>query len=236
MRRVRRFRLVWLLVLLVALGAGAQEGAPPEASTPPPAGAPAPDPLPPPPDAPTSTPPPAAFFEQMLTVDLKGRVYEGRKRYRLSATEVFERLGRTDLLEESARLRRRRTSLWVAAAVTGVTLVATGAVLLGLAPSPATPTCEADVTYYNQVCVPRYQAYQTAGSAVLVTGIVAGSVLASLAWWTNPDVLSRDEMTALVAGYNARLRRQLSGGAPSGVRLLPFVGNGQGGLLAQAWW
>ncbi|MEW6430683.1 MAG: hypothetical protein AB1730_04170 [Myxococcota bacterium] len=193
-----------------------------------------PPPAPPPTAASEATPP--AFFERMLSVDQKGRVYEGRARTPVRARDVFERAGRVDLLEQSESLSRRRITLAVLAAVVGAAGVAVGATLIAIAPSPATPTCEADVRYYNDVCVPRYHAYQNTGSAVLVSGVIVASLLATLAWWSNPDVLSRDEMTKLVSTYNARLKKTLAPSGPSSLRLAPWVGPGGGGLAAMLRW
>lgn len=233
-------------VLTVALASAARAQAPePTADSPTTEPAPAADapvlteppaPPPEPPATPAPEPTPPAFFERMLSVDQKGRVYEGRARTPVSARDVFERAGRVDLLAQSESLSRRRITLAVLAAVVGAASVAVGVTLIAIAPSPATPVCEADVSYYNDVCVPRYHAYQNAGSAVLVSGLIAASLLATLAWWSNPDVLSRDEMTKLVSAYNAKLKKSLTASGPSSLRVAPWVGPDGGGLLAMLRW
>lgn len=240
MRAVNRSaRVPALLAALLALSAGAQaessEAPPP---TPPPE-ATAPPVVSEPPAPPTAEPPaavPSSFYDRMLTVDTKGRVYEGRARTLLPARDVFGRMGRTDLLEQSNTLSRRRTGLAVSAAILGVASVAVGVSLIALAPWPGTPVCEADVFYYNDVCVPRYHAYQNAGSAVLVAGLISSAVLAGLAWNTNPDVLNRDEMTKLVSAYNAKMKKSLVGIDPSSLRIAPWVGPNGGGVAAMMRW
>lgn len=226
-----------LLVLLASAPALAQDAT--EAASAAPAELPSALSPPPPPDpTPVVEPPsvPLAFYERLLTVDEKGQVYEGKQRAKLTPREVFERAGRTDLLERSDTLSRRRLGLAISAGVVAVVGSAVGIGLIALAPSAATPECEADVKFYNEVCVPRHMAYETAGSAVLVSSLVVGSLLATLAWWSNPNVLSRDEMTGLVSGYNGKLKRQLTGQAPSGLKVLPYLGPGQAGLVAAVRW
>ena len=235
----RSARVPALLAALLALSAGAQaessESPPP---TPPPEATAPPD-VSEPPAPPTAEPAvtvPGTFYDRMLTVDAKGRVYEGRARTLLPARDVFERAGRTDLLERSGTLATRRTALAVSAAILGVASVAVGVSLIALAPWPGTTVCEADVFYYNDVCVPRYHAYQNAGSAVLVAGLISSAVLAGLAWNTNPDVLNRDEMTKLVSAYNAQLKKSLTASGPSSLRVAPWVGPNGGGVAAMMRW
>lgn len=240
MRAVNRSaRLVAITAALLALSAGAQaessESPPPtpplESTAPPEVSEP-----PAPPPAEPSVTVPSSFYERMLTVDAKGRVYEGRARTLVPARDVFERAGRTDLLEQSGSLSRRRTGLAVSAIILGVTSVAVGVSLIALAPWPGTPVCEADVNYYNNVCVPRYHAYQNSGAGVLVAGLISSAVLAGLAWNTNPDVLNRDEMTKLVSAYNAKLKRDLTASGPSSLRVAPWVGPNGGGVAAMMRW
>ncbi|MEW5742528.1 MAG: hypothetical protein AB1938_26660 [Myxococcota bacterium] len=214
-----------VLALLTSGGVWAQSSdtpAPPEPSSPPLT------------EPPPSIPP--AFFRLMLTVDEKGQVYEGRQRTPLTPREVFQKADRMDLIERSDTLARRRLGLAIGAGAVAAVGSAVGIALIALAPSAATPECEADVKFFNEVCVPRHMAYETAGSAVLVSSLVVGSLLATLAWWSNPTVLSRDEMTALVSGYNARLKRQLTEGGPSSLRLSPYIGPGQAGLVGTMRW
>jgi hypothetical protein len=192
-----------------------------------------------PPAPPSAEPPvtvPSTFYERMLTVDEKGRVYEGRARTLLPARAVFERAGRVDLLERSDALSRRRTGLAMSAIILGVTSVAVGVSLIALAPWPGTPACEADVNTYNDVCVPRYHAYQNGGAGVLVAGLIGSAVLAGLAWNTNPDVLTRDEMTKLVSAYNAALKKSLLGVEPSSLRVAPWVAPHAAGVAAMLRW
>jgi hypothetical protein len=197
--------------------------------------------LTPPPDAPTSTEPPAppplppAFFERMLTVDEKGRVYEGRQRRLLTREEVLERLERPDLFEKSDAIARKRLTLAISAGLVAVTGAAVGIALIATAPPVATVECESDVQTYNEVCVPRHMAYETAGSVVLVVGIVGASLLATFAWWSNPDPVRRDEATAAVSAYNGKLKRSLAP-PPVSWRVAPWLAPGQGGLAALVTW
>lgn len=217
----------FVAVVLLATRAAAQE--------------PAPDVPSPPPDAPTVAEPvapapiPPAFFERMLTVDEKGRVYEGRQRRLLTREEVLARLERPDLFEKSDAVARKRLTLAISAGLVAVTSAAVGIALIALAPPVATPECEANVKTYNEVCVPRHMAYETAGSVVLVVGVVSASLLATFAWWSNPDPVRRDEVTAAVGAYNGKLKRTLAP-PPVSWRVAPFVGPGTGGLTARLTW
>lgn len=240
MRAVNRpARLLALSAALLALSAGAQAESsesppptpPPEATAPPDVSEP-----PTPPAAEPAVTVPGTFYDRMLTVDEQGRVYEGRARTLLPNRDVFERAGRMDLVDRSDTLRRRRTALAVSAGVLAVTSVAVGVSLIVLAPWPGTSACEANLNYYNEVCIPRYHAYQNAGSAIIAGGLIGASLLATLAYWSRPDVLTRDEMTKLVSAYNARLKKSLLGVDPSSLRVAPWLGPNGGGVAAMMQW
>jgi len=68
--------------------------------------------------------------------------------------------------------------------------------------------------------------------------VALGALLFTFAYWSNPDVLDRDEASALASKYNSALKKRLMEGSappaePSGFRLLPIVGPGGVGLVAR---
>jgi hypothetical protein len=178
--------------------------------------------LSPPPVMPAEDPAPAGFLDKALRVDGKNRVTEGRAGAPVTHRELFQRLGRADLLQQSAAAAERRLGFLVGAAVAALAGVTTGAVLLGTMVNLATPACEGDVKVYNEVCVPAAQRNLIGGVASLAAGVALGSLFAGLAFSSDPAVLDRDGTTALVSRYNARLLRELRA-RPSSLRLMPAI-------------
>ena len=70
--------------------------------------------------------------------------------------------------------------------------------------------------------MPRANAHNISGTAVIATGVVASLVMAGFAFNANPDVLDRDQTASLVSSYNSKLARNLRR-PPAGIRLLPVV-------------
>lgn len=178
--------------------------------------------LSPPPVMPAEDPAPAGFLDQALRVDVKNRVTEGRAGTPITHQELFQRLGRGDLLQQSAAAAERRLGFFVGAAVVAIAGVTTGAVLLATMVNLSAPACERDVKVYNEVCVPAAQRNLIGGVTSLAAGVALGALFASLAFASDPAVLDRDGTTALVSHYNARLLRQLRA-RPSSLHLLPAI-------------
>ncbi|MFZ5441015.1 MAG: hypothetical protein ACOZQL_13490 [Myxococcota bacterium] len=165
---------------------------------------------------------PGEFLDRVLRVDVKNQITEGRAQRPVTHLELFERTGRADLVEQSRALASRRTWLLVSA---GALLVAggiTGGVLIGTGPVLASPACESDVRVYNEVCVPRANAHNISGTAVIAGSAAVALLLGTLALWSDPRVLDRDQTAAVVSSYNAQLARTLRRG-PSGLKLQPVI-------------
>lgn len=178
-----------------------------------------------PPVMPTETTGPAVhpkFLDLALKVDGKNQITEGRSETPVSHRELFRRLGRTDLVTQSEDMQLRRTWFIVSAATLGVVAVAAGTVLILTAPKLNSIACESDVRIYNDVCVPRAAQHNWAGSATIVTGVLGAALLATLAYWSDPSILDRDQTSALVSSFNSQLARTLRQ-APSGLKVLPVV-------------
>ncbi len=183
------------------------------------------DELTPPPVMPTEAAEPAIpgqFLELALKVDGKNRVTEGRAQTPVTHQELFRRLGRADLLSQSDALATRRRWLIISSVSLAVVAGIVGSVLIATAPVLASPACESDVHVYNDLCVPRAAAHNTAGTSVIAGGVAGALLLATLAYWSNPDVTDADQTAALVSTFNAQLARRLRG-TPSGFKLLPLV-------------
>lgn len=222
-------RVLVLGVLFPAL-AFAQEPAPPE---------PAPPPIVPAEGVETpaeTSAMPSEFFSKFLHVDVRGQVSVGREKRPISHRELFELAGRTDLVARSDQLASRRLWLAVGAGATAVAGGVTGAVLLLTSPKLASPACEASVQVYNEICVPRVALHQTGATIAFAGGFAIAALLATLSYWSNPDVTNRDETSAIASSYNAKLARELrkqSAARPAPVNVAPVLLPGFGGLVAQ---
>lgn len=175
-----------------------------------------------PPVMPADEPAPSGFLDKALKVDAKNQVTEGRAATPVTHRQLFERLGRTDLVQQSEAAATRRTGFFIGAAVVAVAGITTGAVLLGTMVNIATPACESDVKVYNEVCVPAAQRNLIGGVTSIAAGVALGALFTGLAFANDPRVLDRDGTTALVSTYNARLIKELRA-KPSSFRLVPSI-------------
>ena len=165
---------------------------------------------------------PSTFLDQALRVDVENHITQGRARTPVSHVELFEKLGRADLLTKSADLATRRKWLIIGSIALSSAAIVTGSILIATAPNLATPACESNTQVYNQVCVPRAAQHNISGTAVIVTGVVGALLMAGFAYGSDPAVLTRDQTSALVSEYNSRVARSLRR-PPSGFRLIPLV-------------
>ena len=165
---------------------------------------------------------PAAFLDQAIKVNEKNQVTMGRAGTPLTHRELFVKLERMDLVQRSDDLVARRRGLIIGSVALGSASILGGVILIATAPKLASVACESDVRVYNEICVPRANAHNISGTAVIATGVVASLVMAGFAFNSNPEVLGRDETAALVSGYNSKLARQLRR-QPAGLRVLPVI-------------
>lgn len=173
---------------------------------------------------------PPSFLERALRVDNENRITQGKSKAPITHRELFEWLGRDDLVAQSDVMATRRKWLLIGGAGIATVAAGVGIALIATGPNLASPACESDVRIYNQVCIPRAAEHNIAGTVVIGTGVVGGLLMAGLAYGSDPAVLNRDETSALVATWNAKLARELRG-LPSSLRLLPMV-TPQGAALA----
>jgi hypothetical protein len=213
-----------LTVLLLTSSARAEEPAPPVAAS---AEAPAPPPVavseetPAPPGAKGRIPP--AFMEKFLSYDDDADVaLQGRARQRLSPAALYAALDRPDLIEKSRQAVQRRVILAVAAGVVLAAGVTTVVLTERAMPDLNHGFCVASFGNYNGVCVPKEQRLDTAMAVGAVGGISLSALLATLAYWSSPAVLSNDEASALISQHNAELLKQLR--SENGkVRVVPYA-------------
>lgn len=165
---------------------------------------------------------PQGFLDQALKVNVKNQITEGRQSTPVTHRQLFERMGRTDLIAQSEARASRRTALALIGGIGGGLAIAAGVIVVATAPVLASPQCESNVTIYNEICVPRAQAHNIAGGALIATGVIAGLLLGTIAYWSDPDVLTRDETASLIGTYNAQLAKRLKQ-PPSGLKIVPVV-------------
>ena len=179
----------------------------------------------PPPVMPTEVAEPAlpsVFFDQVLKVDVNNRITQGREKKPVTHRELFELMGRSDLLARSELMAARRKWLIIGSVALASAAIIAGSILIATAPNLATPACESSVQTYNEVCVPRAAQHNISGTAIIATGVVGALVMAGFAYGSDPSVLNRDETAALVSTYNSKLARELRR-PPAGLRLLPLI-------------
>ena len=178
---------------------------------------------PPPPPAETERGIPEAFYREVLSWDLSAQqALKGTERTPLERHDFFREVGRVDLIEKSESLRLRRILLAVSA---GAVLVAGGVTTLVLFTNAGdlnSEFCSASVRNYNDVCMPHYRLYTTAGGATLAATLITSGLLATFAWWSDPGVIDGDEATHLVSQYNASLLRRIRS-KPASLQWLPVV-------------
>lgn len=160
-----------------------------------------------------------------LSVADDGAIHLGERT--IDQRELYEITGRTDLTERAMKNEGRRTAFVITAVASGLALVGTGVGLLATTPNLASPYCESSVDRYNHECLPQVELHRTLGTALLVSGLVAGTLFATLAYWAKPDLLTRREVEDLVDAYN---KKTAPPPAPVEVRLTPLIAPGFGGL------
>jgi hypothetical protein len=165
---------------------------------------------------------PKGFLDQALKVDVKNQITEGRSATKLTHRQLFERMGRTDLVAESVAREQRRVWLAVSGGAIAVAGAVVGSIFIATGPKLASPECESSVQIYNEICVPRANQHNIAGTAIIATGVVTGLLLGTLAYWSDPSVLNRDETSALISSYNSALAKKLKS-PPSGWKILPVI-------------
>lgn len=210
-------RSLLTLVLAVSVAARAQSVMP-EPSVPPP---------PPEVEAPVSAAT-TLFAAQALRVDSKNRISDGAH-LEVSHRELFSRLGREDLLALSDQALVRRKIFIASSIAVLVASAVTGAIILATGPNLASAYCSSDIHIYNDLCVPRAREHTTAGTATILGGVAGALLLATLAWWSDPDLMDRDATSKLVSTYNVMLAKKLR--TPNNVKFLPMISS-DGAMLA----
>jgi hypothetical protein len=241
-----------LAVLLLTTAARAEVPSPVEALLPPPVApattvAPATPVVPATPVAPATPPaeseatappplavggPPSAFMERFLSYDAAaGVVVQGRARQPLSRDELYARLDRPDLLERSRAAAQRRLLFSIAAGTVFVAGVTTAVAARVAMPDLNRGVCTDSLPIYNTVCVPKEQTLTTVATAGLVGGIALGALLGALAYWSSPDVLSKDETSSLISQHNAGLLKRLRSESAA-FHVTPYASVQGGGVVA----
>lgn len=178
---------------------------------------------PPPPPAEAVVPlVPQAFYDDVLAWDLEAnQALRGRQKIALTRTEFFRQVGRLDLIDLGDAIRTRRAWFAVTAGVAALGGAIGGIFLLSGSPNMNSAFCVANIANFNQ-CDADNRVHQNGGIALIAGGAAIAMLMATLAWWSNPDVVDGDEAIHLVAQYNAGLLKRLR--ASSGLlKWLPLV-------------
>jgi hypothetical protein len=181
---------------------------------------------------PISPPVVAAEEDRSVTYTEDDKILYGAERKELTPVELFGVLGRTDLLQKSKDNGERRKWLLVSAIAVAVVGVGVGIAVLATGPHLESGRCNTDVIYFNDVCTPANTAHQAGGIAAISGGLVIGGILASIAWWSRPEVFTRYELQKFIDAHNASLAN--GGKSPSSFRLevTPAVSAAFSGLVA----
>lgn len=156
---------------------------------------------------PTPATPPIIAAEEdrsvVYTDDYK--ILYGETRKELTAVQLFEALGRTDLVDQANTNSKRRTVLMISAISVAAIGLGAGIALLATAPNLMTGRCNMEAAYLNDVCLPLNSLHQVGGAASIAGGLIIGAILGSVAWWSRPEVFTRYEMGKFIDQHNAEL-------------------------------
>lgn len=165
----------------------------------------------PPPPAASEPLIPAEFLDQALTWDAaNNRAVKGRQKTVLTRNEFFTEVGRVDLIARSESLASRRVLLFGSAAGLVAAGIAGGVALLATSPDMNSAKCVANITNFT-LCHNDNRVHQTGGIGLMSATIATAMLLATLGWWSNPEVLDSDEAISLTSKYNAGLMKRLRG-------------------------
>jgi len=181
---------------------------------------------------------PKGFLNQFVHYDtLNQQAYLGSQRRPLTPSEFFTFVGKPELVAKSADLSRQRDILFVSAGAITLVGIATAVVAWSSLPNLNQSFCVANASNYNDICVSEHQTKMVTGTVGLIGGLSVGAMLATLGYWSNPNVYSPDQLLTLASQHNAALLRQLrEGTAPNGshslrMKVTPYVTPQGAGLL-----
>jgi hypothetical protein len=176
-----------------------------------------------------------AFAEHFLAWNPKTNTASvGVRHAPLGREEFYALVGRPELSLESERARTRRVWLFVGAgaALSAGTIAAVA--MWTTLPNMNSRYCAASGANYNgPLCADQYKTKMAIAPAALVAGVAGAALLATLAIWSTPDVLTGDAAQVAVSRYNAGLKQRVArsdGGVT--LRLSPLFLPSGGGLLA----
>jgi hypothetical protein len=180
---------------------------------------------------PTPAAPPiiAAEEDRSVVVTDDDELLYGAARQKVTNVELFKLLGRDDLLVQSAQNEQRRTVLAITGGGVAVAGLAIGIALLATAPDLTMGACGVDIRLYNEQCRAEAAGHQVGGIVGIAGGLLVGGLLASIAYWSRPEVFTRAELRKFVNEHNATI------GAPKStlrLELRPAVSPAFSGLVA----
>lgn len=182
----------------------------------------APEPAPPLPPLPAAAP-----EDRRVELTDDDLLLYGNPPRQVTPVELFQALGRQDLVDRARANAARRLGLFIAAGVLAAGAVAVAAALWATAPEMGgTSRCNSgDLAYYNTVCQPQWVLHTQGGTFALVGGLAAAGVLATFALFTRPDVFTPFELQQFIREHNASL---------AWLRLTPWLSPAGAGLAARA--
>ncbi len=152
---------------------------------------------------------PLEFHQQVIGWDVtRHEAYQGREHRPLSREELFTALDRPDLLTKQGSLVTRRVALAVGAGLALAAGIAGGVAAFSQDPDLNTRPCIDRVDLYNQ-CSDKHRLMMDLGFGSLGLGVIAAALLATFAYWANPNVLDDDEAQRLISHHNAELLKKL---------------------------
>lgn len=155
----------------------------------------------------------------------------GASRQKVTPLELFRALGRTDLVQQGELNAKRRTAFIIASAVVGVVGIAGAVAIFATTPDLTMGACGVDVALYNSKCRSEASLHQVLGATTLAVGILGAGVLASLALWSRPEVLSTYELRKFV-DEQGKGQNPAAPAPPPQVHFSPWLGTDSAGLVA----
>jgi hypothetical protein len=143
----------------------------------------------------------------------------------VSPRQLFEALGREDLVAQADANAARRRALIIAGTAVAVAGVTAGLLVFAAGPDFSKLPCNTDDPRVFQACQDDHRAHTIAGTVPLFASLAVGGLLVTLGILTLPDVFTPYELHKFIRQHNASLDPP-----KATFRLAPWLSPGGGGL------
>jgi hypothetical protein len=154
----------------------------------------------------------AEFMKSYVSYDEDKGFTEGKHHSPLERDVFYQRIGRSDLVEQSDSLKLRKNVLLVGACAVALAGIIGAVAAVASNPDPNSVACNQDNATYNR-CIDRGRNDDVLAAGSVVVGGLAASVMAWFGFHMNLEPVDSSEAKRLASQYNGELRRRLSLGS-----------------------